>query len=59
MKKETIIETQETNKYLDKNAKESQLNNQENSLVNNKKEKIEKDPTRFGDWEVNGRAIDF
>ncbi len=22
-------------------------------------EKIEQDPTRFGDWQVNGRAIDF
>lgn len=21
--------------------------------------KIENDPTRFGDWQVNGRAIDF
>jgi hypothetical protein len=22
-------------------------------------EEIKADPTRFGDWEVNGRAIDF
>jgi hypothetical protein len=22
-------------------------------------EKVEHDPTRFGDWQVNGRAIDF
>jgi len=22
-------------------------------------EKVEQDPTRFGDWQVNGRAIDF
>lgn len=24
-----------------------------------KKDDIKADPTRFGDWEVNGRAIDF
>ena len=23
------------------------------------KEKTKQDPTRFGDWQVNGRAIDF
>ena len=22
-------------------------------------EKVEQDPTRFGDWQINGRAIDF
>jgi len=22
-------------------------------------EKAEQDPTRFGDWQINGRAIDF
>ena len=26
---------------------------------NQQKNKIEQDPTRFGDWQVNGRAIDF
>jgi hypothetical protein len=35
------------------------------STVNDSKEeitleeKVEQDPTRFGDWQVNGRAIDF
>ncbi len=34
--------------------KDDQVSNAEIS-----KEKIEQDPTRFGDWQVNGRAIDF
>ena len=34
--------------------KDDQVSNVEIS-----KEKIEQDPTRFGDWQVNGRAIDF
>ncbi len=41
--------------------KDEQISNQTISFPNTEisKEKIEQDPTRFGDWQVNGRAIDF
>ncbi len=40
--------------------KDEQIPEVEINFPNTKtKEKIEQDPTRFGDWQVNGRAIDF
>ncbi len=39
-----------------------QEQNQEQKNLERKSEEAQeaqKDPTRFGDWEVNGRAIDF
>ena len=36
------------------------LKNQKNQKEEDQKElKKESDPTRFGDWQVNGRTIDF
>jgi hypothetical protein len=41
--------------------KDEKITNAEITFPNpeNPKNKIEQDPTRFGDWQVNGRAIDF
>jgi hypothetical protein len=38
-----------------KNFKQTNLTAKEET----QKEKTDQDPTRFGDWSVNGRAIDF
>lgn len=59
-----------SNKATDKDSKNNNninKQNQESSLkpLKTKQEatkptaKKEQDPTRFGDWQVNGRAIDF
>jgi hypothetical protein len=37
----------------------SQENSTKLEEKNLEKPEEKKDPTRFGDWEVNGRAIDF
>jgi len=39
-------------------CKEENKDSKENSLTPNSNAEP-KDPTRFGDWEVKGRAIDF
>ncbi|MBP7710645.1 MAG: DUF1674 domain-containing protein [Rickettsiales bacterium] len=41
--------------------KDEKITNAEITFPNQetKQNKIEQDPTRFGDWQVNGRAIDF
>lgn len=47
---------------LEENLKDlnQPLENQKNQKKEDQKEvKKENDPTRFGDWQVNGRTIDF
>lgn len=47
---------------LEENLKDlnQPLENQKNQKEEDQKEvKKENDPTRFGDWQVNGRTIDF
>lgn len=40
-------------------AAEIKKDDQVAKIETTNKEKTEQDPTRFGDWQVNGRAIDF
>lgn len=48
-------------KHSDKNptGKPNEVSGIMTEEITGDKKNDEKDPTRFGDWEVNGRAIDF
>lgn len=41
------------------NALNTKKDSQKNISEKPEAEEIKPDPTRFGDWQVNGRAIDF
>ena len=40
-------------------SKETQSDKKENSLKTEDNERKKLDPTRYGDWEVKGIAVDF
>ncbi len=43
----------------DKSKFNSQVKNSDENLEDNSKDEKKLDPTRYGDWEVNGIAVDF
>ena len=51
--KNTTEKLKEDIKMIDSKAEKPEEKKEE------KKDDVKADPTRFGDWEVNGRAIDF
>ena len=56
MQKDTPLDKQAN---LSKNIKKSELKKDDQSKVDNKKNKEKLDPTHFGDWQIDGRTIDF
>jgi hypothetical protein len=66
MTKETKLEEEQDSSYSSESSqeikKDEKITNAEITFPNpenQQKNKIEQDPTRFGDWQINGRAIDF
>jgi hypothetical protein len=51
--------SQEPSKSELVNNNEIKLDDTKNLTNDYEDKNLKKDPTRFGDWEINGRAIDF
>lgn len=57
--KETKDKTAEKLKETDEEEGESSGDDGAPTIINLQKRKGDVEPTRYGDWELNGRCIDF